>query len=182
VEQGVDDQREARRLSGAPRRIFSYPWWASGPVCIAFALPAVALAVGMLELALRKPTPDWGWVLGLGSALIFVAFILRRLLRTRPVGISEHGIEALVFGRVWRAMAWRDIERIEKRREEGEDWPARDVLLFRGGPRKIVVDGFIKEFDALKDLVNREVGGHGIELVTIEGGGRKAQLTRLERL
>ena len=184
MEQGADDHREARGVSGpAPRQLFIYSEWRTslhGLKLVIFSLCAVVL----FAKGLGGSPPDGELVLGGIVLTVMTGFYLWTFIeRRRPVAFSDEGVEALLGDRVWRRIAWSDIVRIEKRSIPLDEGSAEgDTLRFVGSRRSIIVTSRIEKFTALKELVNREVERRGIEVAAIQGTGRKATATPLDRI
>lgn len=80
----------------------------------------------------------------------------------------------MIGDRVWRSIAWRDMDRIEKRvvpvesDGEGGFTPSYEVIQFRSGRRTIPVRSTIADFESLKQCVMVEAKRRGIDLVQVE--------------
>jgi hypothetical protein len=154
--------------SSAGRRLFTY---ATTRTVRHLLWMAVTLGICIGILAAATYSPAWAF------AFCFVGLFAGRLIfdffRERPVAIDGERIEALLFGRAWRTIEWRDVDRIENRLIpedfNGEAFvPAHREILFMSGWRTITVLSDILEFDALERLAAETARQRGIAYVPRE--------------
>ena len=104
--------------------------------------------------------------------------------------MTEDRIDALLGSWRWRTIAWRDMDRIEKRivpehvDAEGGLLPHSGRIYFRSGRRRIFVTSAIAGFEALKRHATEQAKRYGIELVLVEPRPfwRPALITQLDEL
>ena len=94
--------------------------------------------------------------------------------RSLPIALSGEGVATLIGDRIWRRIAWRDMDRIEKRiTPGGEDenlryHPGSEFIVFASGRRTIIVRPDIVEYETLKRCATEEAKRHGIEIARVE--------------
>ena len=172
-------------MSDAGRRVFVYP---ERRATVRGGLLILIYFVGarMLISAIFRPI-----LLALLVPLGLIAWLLTSLfLRQRPIAVTEDGIDALLVGWPWRTIAWRDMDRIEKRivpefvDAEGGLLPHIEEIFFRSGKRRIFVTSAITDFAALKRDATERAKQRGVELVQAKPRSfwRPPLLTRLDEL
>jgi hypothetical protein len=155
-------------VSEGARRVFVYPE-RHAAVRGVFLILIYFGGVKMLLSAIFNPIMLPG-VLFLG----FFAWLLTSLfLRQRPIAVTEDRIDDLLGRWRWRTIAWRDMDRIEKRivpeqvNAEGGISPRTEQILFRSGRRSVLVTSAVEDFGTLKRRVTEQAKRRGIELVLL---------------
>lgn len=123
-----------------------------------------------------------GWFLipmGVFATWLMIAAEKSFFERNRPLEIDETGVCAMAFGRIWKSIAWTDVQRIEQIRTT-----IYTPLKFRygyefvivGAHEQIKLDDTIRrlpaydKFPAIVDTLNFYVQRHHIPLVAYDKG------------
>jgi hypothetical protein len=173
--------------ASAGRRVFAHPGRRVALQACLMALPLGALVPWLVP----STTPAEAFatsivalfVLGLLSRIGFAAFF-----RDRPIAFSDEKIEALIAGRPWRTIEWRDMGRIERSLvvSESEDGSVNhyELIVFCSGRRTIMATSFLPGYETLKQLATERAKRRLIPLVLVEPQSlmRPPVLTPLDEL
>lgn len=163
-------------------RVFTYSEDELARTGVAIAPVLICAALALFKPSIGRDAVTWLVLLG-----PLALFGLVRFLRYRPLAISEERVASLIGGWAWRAIDWRDVDRIEKRivpeNANGEGGVGYELILVRSGRRTITVLSNIREYTALKQRLTEKAKRRSIALVTAEPQplGRM-QLTPLDEL
>ena len=157
-------------MSEAGRRVFAY---AGGRTVFRGALASLTCggcAMSLLFAAIAAPQ-----FIAAAIVLAFFAWFFTSLfLLERPIALDEEQIDSLLGHWRWRTIAWRDVDRIEKRVApehvdgEGAVFARSEQIFFRSGRRSILVTSAIEGFEALKQRVTEKAKRRGIEFMLAE--------------
>ena len=130
----------------------------------------------------KRAWSDGGWF-GIPMGIFFAWFMIyvRKFAfeKYRPLEIDENGICAMASGKVWKSIAWSDVQRIEKNRvviitELGFRYGYEFLIV--GSHEQIQLDDTIyklpkyEKYPAILDTLNFYVQQHNILLVAYDRG------------
>ncbi|MHB8473428.1 MAG: hypothetical protein ACYDC8_11425 [Gammaproteobacteria bacterium] len=130
--------------------IYFYAW-----LFIAVALSLTTLAV----LAMARHVDARGTfnlLVSMSALLLSVRALSDIFSSARPIVISDTGIAALAFDKIWKTIPWKDVERIERiRRRSRVSGKIGFELLIIGPAEVIRIDYAINELQTLLEAINK---------------------------
>lgn len=130
--------------------IYFYAW-----LFIAVALLLTTLAV----LAMARHVGARGTfnlLVSISALLLSVRALSDIFSSARQIVISETGIAALAFNKIWKTILWKDVERIERTRRRSRVSGKIGFELLIIGPAEVIrIDYAINELQTLLEAINK---------------------------